>query len=72
MSEDRYHLSRREDGLWNVIDTLTGGPVDIGGVLLYGLTLEDADDLTDLLIRQDARLQARLNEVLGIPPSPEA
>lgn len=52
-SLSRYHLSVREDGLWNVIDSLTGGPaeVEFGGnyVLLFKLTKEMAEAWSERL-----------------------
>jgi hypothetical protein len=39
---------------WVVVDTTTGFPAVLEGVPQVGLTLDDADDLTDLLIRLDA------------------
>lgn len=47
-SISKYHLSVREDGLWNVIDKATGGPaeLEIDGVyrLLFRLTKEEAEE----------------------------
>jgi hypothetical protein len=60
---DRYYLARHESGGWNVIDRLIGGPVEIAGVLLYDLEADDADDLVDLLTRQDQQVLARLHEI---------
>lgn len=60
---DRYYLTRHEAGGWNVIDNLTGGPVEIAGRLLYNLDVEDADDLVDLLLLQDRQLLERLNQI---------
>lgn len=60
---DRYYLTRNESGGWNVIDRLTGGPVEIAGRLLYNLDAAVADDLVDLLLRQDRQLLERLNEI---------
>ncbi|KKC34844.1 hypothetical protein [Devosia psychrophila] len=46
-SISRYHLSAHEAGLWNVIDTTTGGPaeVEVDGkfMLLYKLPREEAE-----------------------------
>lgn len=45
-SISRFHISVREDGLWNVIDSRTGGPAMLEQdgmlVLLYGMSKEDA------------------------------
>lgn len=52
-SISRYHLSVREDGLWNVIDSKTGGPaeLEIDGVvrLLFRLPKEEAEEWSSLL-----------------------
>jgi hypothetical protein len=59
-SISRYHLSVREDGLWNVIDSATGGPAEVyaGGrfMLLFGLPEEDAQALS-LLLNRALKLQ---------------
>lgn len=58
-SISRYHISVREDGLWNVIDTKSGGPVEleVQGMfwLLYGLPKEAAEEWSK-----------RLNEYAGM------
>ncbi|MEP9398120.1 hypothetical protein [Mesorhizobium sp. KR2-14] len=52
-SISRYHISVSEDGLWNVIDTSSGGPaeVDLKGfiVLLYRLPEWEAKALSSWL-----------------------
>lgn len=52
-SISKYHLSVREDGLWNVIDKATGGPaeleVDGACVLLFRLSKGEAEEWSKLL-----------------------
>jgi len=64
MAKERYRLQQREDGLWNVLDELIGGgPVEIAGVLLYGLERDDAEELFDALRFQDVRLLEKLDAI---------
>ena len=44
----RYDI-KPEDGGWTVYDTTTGLPTAVNDVVQVGLSLEDADDLADLL-----------------------
>lgn len=53
-SEARYDLRHDEDS-WTVYDVFTGLPAEVNGVVLVRMEMEDADDLVDLLNRQDAR-----------------
>jgi len=64
---DRFRVVEHYKGGWNVIDDLTGGPVEIDGKLLYRLPLEDAEDLADALTYQDAKLLAPLAEIVKRP-----
>ena len=42
---------RPDSNGWSVYDIATGAPATVDGFLQCGLTLEDADDLADLLNR---------------------
>jgi hypothetical protein len=42
---------------WVVLDSTTGFPAVVKGVPQIGLSVDDADDLTDLLNRLDAEAQ---------------
>jgi hypothetical protein len=44
----RYDIQTDRNG-WTVYDTTTGLPTDVNGMLQIGLSMEDADDLADLL-----------------------
>jgi hypothetical protein len=46
----RYNIRPDPDG-WTVYDTVTGFPAAVNDVIPAGLSLEDADDLADLLNR---------------------
>jgi hypothetical protein len=46
----RYDIRPDPDG-WTVYDTVTGSPTAVKDVTQTGLSLEDADDLADLLNR---------------------
>jgi hypothetical protein len=51
----RYEMSKVTGAdAWVVVDTTTGLPAIVEGTPQIGLTLDDADDLTDLLNRLDA------------------
>ncbi|HTJ58036.1 MAG TPA: hypothetical protein VL418_10785 [Devosiaceae bacterium] len=51
-----------------MVDALTGGPVEIYGVLLYRLDWEDAEDLADALMWQDAMVRQKLEEITNPKP----
>jgi hypothetical protein len=54
----RYEMTKVTGSeAWVVLDTTTGMPALAKGVAQIGLSLEDADDLTDLLNRLDAEAQ---------------
>jgi hypothetical protein len=46
----RYNIKSDATG-WTVYDISTGLPAEINGAIQIGLTVEDADDLADLLNR---------------------
>jgi hypothetical protein len=51
----RYEMEKVNGAdAWVVVDTTTGFPAVLESVPQVGLTLDDADDLTDLLNRLDA------------------
>jgi hypothetical protein len=52
----RYDIRPDQTG-WTVHDTVTGDTATISGKHLIGLSLEDADDLADLLGYRDATLE---------------
>jgi hypothetical protein len=49
----RYNIRPDPDG-WTVYDAVTGLPAELNDVTQIGLSLEDADDLADLLNRLHA------------------
>ena len=49
----RYDIQTGRNG-WTVYDTTTGLPAEVNGMLQIGLSMEDADDLADLLNRLHA------------------
>ncbi len=49
----RYHIRTGPNG-WTVYDTATRLPAEVNGIIQIGLSLEDADDLADLLNRLHA------------------
>jgi hypothetical protein len=51
----RYDIRTDSIG-WTVHDSASGAPATVGGKILVGLSLEDADDLADLLSKRDAAL----------------
>lgn len=55
---DRYNLTKAENGTWSVLDAATGGPAEVEGRLLFGLELDDADDLVDVLNAQQRQKAA--------------
>jgi hypothetical protein len=54
----RYDIKPEGDS-WSVYDTTTGLPAEVNDVVQVGLSLEDADDLADLLNRLDAEQSAK-------------
>jgi hypothetical protein len=54
----RYDIKPEDDG-WSVYDTTTGLPAEVNDVVQVGLSLEDADDLVDLLNRLHAEQSAK-------------
>jgi hypothetical protein len=50
---------KAEDGGWTIYDTTTGLPAEVNDVVQVGLSLEDADDLADLLNRLHAEQLAK-------------
>ena len=49
----RYDIQTGRNG-WNVYDTTMGLPAEVNGMLQIGLSMQDADDLADLLNRLHA------------------
>ena len=47
-----YNIEKRDDG-WAVIDVRTGVAAVENGVQLIGISLEEADDLADLLTSRE-------------------
>jgi len=54
----RYDIKPEGDS-WTVYDTTTGLPAEVNDVVQVGLSLEDADDLADLLNRLQAEQSAK-------------
>ena len=54
----RYDIKPEGDS-WTVYDTSTGLPAEVNDVVQVGLSLEDADDLADLLNRLHAEQSAK-------------
>jgi hypothetical protein len=54
----RYNIKPEGAG-WTVYDTATGLPAEVNDVAQVGLSLEDADDLADLLNRLHAEQSAK-------------
>jgi len=54
----RYDIKPEGDS-WTVYDITTGLPTEVNDVVQIGLSLEDADDLADLLNRLDAEKSAK-------------
>lgn len=53
MVEKRYEVRQERNGLWAVIDEVTGLPAASDGRDLTGLDREDARDIADVLNRDD-------------------
>ncbi len=49
MQKNRYDLRQEPDGTWTVYDIFTGMPAEVNDVPQFGLEMEKADDLVDLL-----------------------
>ena len=47
-----FDIEMRDDG-WAVIDVRTGLVAVEGGTVLFGMTLEEADDIADLLTSRE-------------------
>jgi hypothetical protein len=54
----RCDIKSEDDG-WSVYDTSTGLPAKVNDMVQVGLSLEDADDLADLLNRLHAEQSAK-------------
>ena len=53
----RYDIKTDRNG-WTVYDTSTGLPAELNGFVQFGLSIEDADDLDDLLNHVHAQQSA--------------
>jgi hypothetical protein len=51
----RYDIERGPKGRWRVIDRFTGQVVEEAGIRFDNLSVEEADDVLDLLNRRDIR-----------------
>lgn len=58
MAQQRYDLRKEEDGTWTVFDVFTGQPADAPDGPAFGLDMEDADDLVDILNGLDRQRRA--------------
>ncbi len=50
---------------WTVYDVLEGCPVCLGGVSLVGLSYEDANELVDVLNRQDLEIERQARQLVA-------
>jgi hypothetical protein len=57
----RYDIRHDADGDWSVIDSRTAETVQVNDVPQTGLTLDDADDLADLLNMLDSEIPERVS-----------
>lgn len=49
----RFDMRREDDGTWTVLDGMTGQQVVAAGLAMVGMSVDDADDMVDLLNRLD-------------------
>jgi len=61
MAQQRYDIRKEEDGTWTVFDMFTGlpaygQPMGLDGPA-FGLDMDEADDLVDLLNEIDRRMR---------------
>jgi hypothetical protein len=69
---DRYSVVHHQEGGSNVIDLLTGGPVEINGVLLYRIEQEQAEDLCEVLTFQHSQIERKVVELMRRGPGFQA
>src|SRR3954452_19795608 len=50
---------------WTVYDVLEGRPVCLGGVSLVGLSFEDANEVVDVLNRQDLEIERTARQLVA-------
>ncbi len=50
---------------WTVYDVLESRPVCLGGVSLVGLSFEDANELVDVLNRQDLEIERQARQLVA-------
>ena len=50
---------------WTVYDVLEGRPVCLGGVSLVGLSFEEANELVDVLNRQDLEIERQARQLVA-------
>ncbi len=58
MAQQRYDLRREDDGTWTVFDVFTGLPAEAPDGPAFGLSMEEADDLVDILNGLDRQRRA--------------
>jgi hypothetical protein len=59
MAAQRYDLRKEPDGTWTVFDVFTGLPYEeTDGIRAEGMTMEEADDLVDLVNSLDRKRRA--------------
>lgn len=56
----RYDIRHDADGDWSVIDALTAETVQVNDIPQTGLTLDNADDLADLLNTLESEIPSRV------------
>ena len=50
---------------WTVYDVLESRPVGLGGVSLVGLSFEEANELVDVLNRQDLEIERQARQLVA-------
>ncbi len=53
MHHRRFDIREERDGSWTVIDIFTGQPGELFGEPMVDLTIEEADDIVEILNRAD-------------------
>ena len=67
----RYDMKPDRAG-WTVYDVLEGRPVCLGGVSLMGLSYEDANELVDVLNRQELEIERTARRLVAAASVPQS
>ena len=67
----RHDLKPDRTG-WTVYDVLEGRSVCLGGVSLVGLSFEDANELVDVLNRQDLEIERQARRLVSEAMKPRS